>query len=119
MNTHRLLMNKRVKTCYNSSIDCDDSNWNINPGRNELANNAVDENCDGIILIIDEDQDGYNSDIDCNDEYSLINPIAIEIVNNIVDEDCNGFDMSTVGLQTNEGGSFRIYPNPTSDKLTI
>ena len=70
--------------------DCNDQDSLINPGAIEIPNNDVDEDCDGIALIIDEDNDGYNSDEDCNDQDSLINPGAIEIPNNDVDEDCDG-----------------------------
>jgi len=30
------------------SIDCDDSNPNIHPGKSEVCNNALDDNCDGL-----------------------------------------------------------------------
>ena len=56
----------------------------------EIPNNDVDENCDGIILVIDEDMDGFNSDDDCDDTDASINPDADEILNNDVDENCDG-----------------------------
>ncbi|MEN8229211.1 MAG: MopE-related protein [Bacteroidota bacterium] len=70
--------------------DCNDTIPEISPGTLEIPNNEVDENCDGRVLIIDEDSDGYNSDEDCDDLDSLINPGAIETPNNEVDEDCDG-----------------------------
>ena len=75
---------------YNNEVDCNDNDPNINPAATEIANNDIDENCDGIILIIDEDNDGFNSDEDCNDDDPNINPDAIEILDNDIDEDCDG-----------------------------
>ena len=75
---------------FNSDIDCDDNDPNINPGQMEIINNDVDEDCDGIAQIIDEDMDGFNSDEDCDDQNLTINPNAREIPNNDIDEDCDG-----------------------------
>lgn len=75
---------------YNEDVDCNDENAAINPGMEEIPNNDVDENCDGIALVIDNDNDGYNSDEDCNDVNININPGAEEIPNNTIDEDCDG-----------------------------
>ncbi len=69
--------------------DCDDTNPNINPASAEIINNAIDENCDGLIEVIDNDQDGFHSDEDCDDNDPLINPLAVEICDNI-DNNCNG-----------------------------
>jgi hypothetical protein len=59
------------------------------PGGIDIPNNDIDENCDGTLLIIDDDNDGYNSDEDCDDNNNLINPAATEIANNMVDENCD------------------------------
>ncbi len=75
---------------YNSNVDCDDYNSEVNPGAEEIANNDIDENCDGELLIIDNDQDGYHSDEDCDDENPNINPGVEEIANNDIDENCDG-----------------------------
>ncbi|MDF1698215.1 MAG: MopE-related protein, partial [Saprospiraceae bacterium] len=74
---------------YYSIEDCDEENAAINPGAEEVPNNDIDEDCDGIALIIDNDMDGFNSDEDCDDENAEINPDAEEIPNNDVDENCD------------------------------
>ena len=75
---------------FNSTVDCDDMNPNINPDADEIPNNNVDENCDGVIDTIDMDMDGFNSAVDCDDMNPNINPDADEIPNNNVDENCDG-----------------------------
>ena len=75
---------------YTSDIDCDDMDADINPDADEIANNEIDENCDGLILIIDEDKDGFNSEVDCDDTDANVNPGQLEIPNNDVDENCDG-----------------------------
>ena len=96
--------------------DCDDSDPTINPEAEEIPNNDIDENCDGILLIIDEDGDGWNSDLDCDDLDESINPGADDADVNGIDENCDGLD----GPSSNENVSnniFTFYPNPTSDKV--
>ncbi len=73
----------------NNNQDCDDNNELINPDAPENPNNGIDENCDGVDSIIDEDQDGFNSVEDCNDTDASINPSATEICDG-VDNNCDG-----------------------------
>lgn len=37
---------------FSREFDCDDSNPSINPNAEEIVNNEVDENCDGIVEIV-------------------------------------------------------------------
>ncbi|MBK8851271.1 MAG: T9SS type A sorting domain-containing protein [Saprospiraceae bacterium] len=91
---------------FTSDVDCDDTNLAVYPGAVEIPNNSIDEDCDGIALIIDGDGDGFNSDDDCNDSVAAINPDAIEIPNNDIDEDCDGItlviDVDGDGFNSND-----------------
>jgi hypothetical protein len=73
------------------SVDCNDSNPAIKPGAGELADNGIDENCDGADLINpDRDGDASPRPVDCDDGNPAISPRSFERPGNGVDEDCSG-----------------------------
>jgi len=96
-----------------SNTDCNDGNAAISPGRGEIADNGIDEDCNGADGVnLDRDGDGYPRPLDCNDENRAINPGAVDVPGNAVDEDCKGGNApfpvltSTIGYASS---SFRRY----------
>jgi len=98
---------------FNSEVDCDDNNPNINPEATEICD-GIDNDCNGdtdeglsvVEYFADNDMDGFgdpnssisdcqqpngmvtNSD-DCNDNDANINPDQDEAIYNGIDDDCN------------------------------
>jgi hypothetical protein len=71
--------------------DCDDTDATINPGAEDIADDGIDQDCDGADAtdITDDDGDGFTSDVDCDDTDAAVNPDATEICDG-VDNDCDG-----------------------------
>ncbi len=77
--------------------DCDDASPGTRPGAQEVVNNDVDENCDGIIAF-DHDGDGSlaaPAGSDCNDSNAAIRPGIPDVPDNRIDDNCDGADTTT------------------------
>lgn len=93
---------------YPEDVDCDDTNPDINPGMDEICDNDIDDNCDGLVddpdtCEVDLDGDGYTaSGGDCDDTNAAINPGMDEICDNDIDDNCDGSVDDTTTCQTPE-----------------
>jgi uncharacterized protein (TIGR03382 family) len=82
--------------------DCDDSDAAVNPDADEVCDDSVDNDCDGLTDSEDPacqgcpdlDGDGFASDAcggtDCDDDNAAVNPDAVEICTDGIDNNCNG-----------------------------
>ena len=113
-----------------SADDCDDAAPDVHPGTAEVADDGIDQDCDGadtITCYVDADGDGYGglaattvlapdgscdavdhesaSADDCNDSNGSIHPGATEIPDDGIDQDCSGGDLITIGPYTTASGN--------------
>ena len=92
---------------YPACLDCDDDGAQINPDAEDIADNAVDENCDGSDQTSgpDGDNDGYTTpDGDCDDTNATVHPNATEVPYDGIDQDCSGVDLNDVDGDGSPGG---------------
>ncbi len=95
------------------STDCDDTNATVYPGATEIADDGIDQDCDGVdsnLWHADADGDlfgdaavtavaaeqpaGYVADsTDCDDTDATVYPGGKEIANDGIDQDCDGADL--------------------------
>ena len=97
------------------NTDCNDSENTIYPGASEIADDGIDQDCDGFDLKMwyaDTDADGYgdatssitsntqpenyvSDNTDCKDSENTIYPGATEIADDGIDQDCDNLDLLT------------------------
>jgi hypothetical protein len=108
--------------------DCDDTDDTVYPGAAEVADDGIDQDCNGVDAItcfVDADQDSFGSaatttaldgtcdtgesesanDQDCDDADNTIYPGAAEVPDDGIDQDCDGVDSITCFADT-DGDTF-------------
>ena len=123
--------------------DCDDANFAVNPGADEICN-QIDDNCNGttdegqgIIFFADLDGDGYGDAAnvveacqlspglveqaeDCDDNNAAVNPMAEEICDNGIDDNCDGVqpNCNIPGCTDNTACNFNADANVSDGSCT-
>ena len=118
---------------YDATKDCDEADAARHPGAREIADNGVDEDCDGADAVnLDRDGDGIPRPADCDDANGAIRPGAADIPANKVDEDCDGadakllqipftlrYDASSYGAKATKLRMFAVNGLPAGSKLEL
>lgn len=124
------------------STDCNDADNMMFPTAIDICN-GVDDNCNGTIdedavfiaYYIDADGDGFGNpdtvemfcfipsgyvtdNTDCDDTNENIYPGAPEILN-AIDDNCDGVIDEGVAIETIDGSSIILFPNPANTTIQI
>ncbi len=105
--------------------DCNDNDANTNPGADEICDNLLDDDCDGLIDLedsdciiecADNDGDGYGDEgcggDDCDDSDDMIYPNAPELCDG-KDNNCNG--ALGAGEVDNDGDGYMVCGGDCDD----
>jgi len=98
-------------------VDCNDDDAARSPGLGEICTNAIDDDCDALVSLLDPDCSGYldgdrdrycfvgfdrnmdrdcadpgeeSGSTDCDDANAALNPAATELCTDALDNDCDG-----------------------------
>ncbi len=103
-----------------SNVDCNDGNAAINPGRGDIPDNGVDDDCSGADAInLDRDGDGFPRPLDCDDANAAINPSATDLPGNRTDEDCKTGDAPYPTLTSTLGYATTNYARYTRHRRSV
>jgi len=109
------MANTQPQGYVDNNKDCNDHDASIHPLAVEIADDGIDQNCDGSDLRTwyqDSDGDGFGNPAvhqtantqpdgyvldhtDCDDGHASVHPGATEIPDDGVDQDCDGHDLTT------------------------
>ena len=114
---------------YTSDVDCNDNDFQINPGAEEICD-EVDNNCDGTTDEgFDVDGDTFlnakecSFGTDCDDTDESIYPGASEVPYDGIDQDCDELDLTDVDGDTFDaveaGGDDCDDNNPDVNPLSL
>jgi hypothetical protein len=95
--TMTIVVGSSISTCVNtittdsgtiaSTDDCNDTNYDVNPGELELCNDAnLDDNCDGVVDNVGGGTTRETAHCQC---YGGAAPLASELCDNGIDDDCD------------------------------
>ena len=96
--------------------DCNDQNYNIHPGAEELCSDGIDQNCNGSDLPcdpnqIDNDSDGYTENQgDCDDSNAVLSPATVWYKDN----DSDGYSDGATNTQCLRPAGFKLPSELTS-----